>query len=160
MSHRPTSFPATGAPSFDRIPTSARSLCFWQISRAPLKYMVKLLPRMVKMYGAQAPKKQPACLPVHMKRLTRGCFPLVQITDGNMELLLRIVILMYDRTSNKTNVNDARKALFSNKGKTLDLTPPTLAALYEHTKQAALQAGHYWGQYLAGGQNPITKPRL
>ena len=76
-----------------------------------------------------------------------------------MELLQRIVILMYDRTSNKTNVNDARKALFSNKGKTLDLIPPTLTALYEHTKQAALQAGHYWGQYLAGGQTPITKPR-
>ena len=42
--------------------------------KAPLKYMVKLLPRIVKMYGAQAPEKQPACLPVHMKRLTRECY--------------------------------------------------------------------------------------
>ena len=85
--------------------------------------------------------------------LSLSC-PLVQITDGNMELLQRIVILMYERISKKTNVNDARKALFSNKGKTLDLTPPTLAALYEHTKQAALQAGHYWGQYL------VVRPQL
>ena len=99
-----------------------------------------------------------ACPKITRAYLSLSC-PLVQITDGSMELLQRIVILMYDRTSNKTNVNDARKALFSNKGKTLDLTPPTLAALYEHTKQAALQAGHYWGQYQAGGQTPITKPR-
>ena len=76
--------------------------------------------------------------------LSLSC-PLVQITDGNMELLQRFVILMYDRTSNETNVNDARKALFSKKGKSLDLIPPTLSALYEHTKQAALQAEHYWG---------------
>ena len=79
--------------------------------------------------------------------LSLSC-PLAQITDANMELHQRIVILMYERTSNKTNVNDTRKALFSNKGKTLDLTPPTLAALYEHTKQAVLQAGHYWSKYL------------
>ena len=94
-----------------------------------------------------------ACPEVTRAFLSLSC-PLVQITDGNMELLQRFVILMYDRTSNKTNVNDARKALFSKKGKSLDLIPPTLAALYEHTKRATLQAGHYWGQCL------VVRPQL
>ena len=63
-----------------------------------------------------------------------------------MEQLDRFVILTYDRTSDKKKVNDARKTLFSKKGKSLDLIPPTLAALYEHTKRTALQAEHCWGQ--------------
>ena len=84
-----------------------------------------------------------ACPEVTRAFLSWSC-PLVQITDSNMELLQRFVILMYDRTSNKTNVNDARKALFSKKSKSLDLISLTLAALYEHTKRAAIQAGHYW----------------
>lgn len=80
--------------------------------------------------------------------------PIAQITDGTMELIQRFVILMYDRTSDKTKVNDARKALFSKKGKSLDMLPPTLAALREHTKRTALQAGHCWGQCL------VIRPQL
>jgi hypothetical protein len=80
--------------------------------------------------------------------------PIAQITDGTMDLLQRFVILMYDRTSDKTKVNDARKALFSKKGKSLDLIPPTLAALCEHAKRTALQAGHCWGQCL------VVRPQL
>jgi hypothetical protein len=94
-----------------------------------------------------------ACPEVTSAFLSLSC-PLAQITDRNMELLQRFVILMYDRTSNKTKVNDARKALFSKKGKSLDLIPPTLAALYEHTKRTALQAGHCWGQCL------VVRPQL
>ena len=80
--------------------------------------------------------------------------PLVQINDGIMEQLERFVILMYDRTSDKKKVNDARKTLFSKKGKSLDLIPPTLAVPYEHTKRTALQAGHCWGQCL------VASPQL
>ena len=40
-----------------------------------------------------------ACPKITRAFLSLSC-PLVQITDGNMELLQRIVILMYDRTSN------------------------------------------------------------
>jgi hypothetical protein len=51
--------------------------------------------------------------------------PIAQITDGTMEIIQRFVILMYDRTSDKTKVNDARKALFSKKVKSLDMLPST-----------------------------------
>ena len=52
------------------------------------------------------------------------------------------MVLMNDRTSSKTSVNDARKQLFAQKGRALDAIPPTRAALVEHAKRAAYQAGH------------------
>ena len=43
-------------------------------------------------------------------------------------------------------VNEARKHLFSKKGRAMDALPPTEAVLIEHTKRAAYQAGHVWAQ--------------
>ncbi|KAL9954824.1 hypothetical protein ACROYT_G042404 [Oculina patagonica] len=71
-----------------------------------------------------------------------------EISDRCIEHLERFVVLLYDRTSSKTAVNDARKQLFTQKGRTLDAIPPTRAALVEHTKRAAYQAGYCWGQAL------------
>ncbi|KAK3737278.1 hypothetical protein QZH41_007347 [Actinostola sp. cb2023] len=65
-----------------------------------------------------------------------------------MAHLERFVILLYDRTSTKREVNEARKQLFAEKGRSFDAIPPSKAALLEHTKRAAYQAGHCWGQTL------------
>ena len=43
-------------------------------------------------------------------------------------------------------VNEACKQLFTQKGRSIDSIPPTQAALIEHTKRAAYQAGHVLGQ--------------
>ncbi len=66
--------------------------------------------------------------------------------NDQLELLERFVILLYDRTSTEVEVNEARKQLFSQKGRAMDGLPPTQAALVEHTKRAAYQAGHVWAQ--------------
>ena len=50
--------------------------------------------------------------------------------------------------------NEARQQLFSKGSRTLENIPPTQAALTEHTKRAAYQAGHVWGSAL------IAKPNL
>lgn len=71
-----------------------------------------------------------------------------EISLQMMETLERFVVLLYDRTSTKTAVNDARKQLFIQKGRQFDNIPPTRAALLEHVKRAAYQAGHIWGQAL------------
>ena len=63
-----------------------------------------------------------------------------------MQQLERFVVLLYDRTSTEEGSNLARKQLFSKKGRAIVGLPPTLAALIEHTKRAADQAGHCWGQ--------------
>jgi hypothetical protein len=53
----------------------------------------------------------------------------------------RYVILLYDRTSTQEHVNEARKQLFTQKGRAIDGLPPTQAALVQHIKRAAYQAG-------------------
>ena len=48
--------------------------------------------------------------------------------DDGMEPLERFVVLLYDPTSSQESVNQARKQLFTQKGKTIDGLPPTQAA--------------------------------
>ena len=66
--------------------------------------------------------------------------------EDSMAVIERFVTLLYDRTSNLMQVNDARKDLFSRKSRSLDKIPPTGAALLQHTKRAVYQAGHIWSQ--------------
>ena len=63
--------------------------------------------------------------------------PTPLVSEACMIYLERFVILLYDRTSNKANVNEARKQLFVQKGGAYDVIPPTRAALLQHTKRAA-----------------------
>ena len=70
------------------------------------------------------------------------------VDDTCMAILERFVVLMYDRTSAQTAVNDARNQLFVKKGRQFDAIPPTRAALLAHSKRAVLPAGYIWGQAL------------
>ena len=76
------------------------------------------------------------------------------ISEGNMLLIERFVVLLYCRTSTAMTVNEARQELFSKKSRTFDNIPPTQAPLFQHTKRAAYQAGHVWGRAL------IAKPQI
>ncbi|CAG2228323.1 unnamed protein product [Mytilus edulis] len=60
----------------------------------------------------------------------------------------RFVVLMYDRTSECLGVDAARKDLFTRKGRSIENIPPSSAALHQHIKRAAYQAGFCWGQAL------------
>ena len=74
-----------------------------------------------------------------------------EISDAYMIQLERFVVLMYDRTSECQEVNEARKQLFIQKSRTLETIPPAKAALEQHIKRASYQA-HCWSQALV--QNP------
>ena len=74
------------------------------------------------------------------------------ITEESMAVLERFVVLLYDRTSSVTKVNEARQQLFSKRSRELDSIPPTRAALDQHVKRAVLQGGHVWGQTLVRQQ--------
>ena len=63
------------------------------------------------------------------------------LTDEDMKCLERFVILMYDRSSQLTDVNECRKILFARKGRSIDNLPPTRGALLQHAKRALLQGG-------------------
>ena len=61
------------------------------------------------------------------------------ISEQDLHIIERYVILLYDRTSNSTDINVARRKLFSKKTLVQQL-PPTRQALVEHIKRAAYQA--------------------
>ncbi len=65
---------------------------------------------------------------------------------------------MRDRTSSQECVNEARKQLFAQKGRAIDGLPPTQAALVQHIKRAAYQAGHSWAQVMIAAPE-LPSPR-
>ena len=60
----------------------------------------------------------------------------------------RFIVLMYDTASECSTVNDARKDVFTRKGRSLESMPPTYASLIQHAKRSPYQAGYQWGQSL------------
>ena len=70
------------------------------------------------------------------------------IVDDSLDTLERFVVLLYDRTSNHEHVNDARKQLFTQKGRAIDDLPSTREALRQHIRRTAYQAGYCWGQMM------------
>ena len=68
--------------------------------------------------------------------------------DNWMSSLEQFVVLLYDRTSSLESAYQARNQLFTQKGRDIEGLPPTQAALIQHTKRVAYQAGHYWGQMM------------
>jgi len=70
------------------------------------------------------------------------------ITEESLAVLERFVVLLYDRTSSRLKVNEARQELFCKKSREFDSIPPTKAALEQHIRQEVLQGAHTWGQTL------------
>lgn len=76
------------------------------------------------------------------------------VSEECLRKLERFVILLYDRTSTKTvGVNEAHEQLFPQKAKSIESIPPTQAVLIQHTRRAAYQAGHCWGQAIVPVKN-------
>src|SRR6218665_873316 len=53
--------------------------------------------------------------------------------------------MLYYRSSSESNVDSARRNLFTQKNRPYDKIPPTRAALFQHVLRAAYQAGYIWG---------------
>lgn len=64
-----------------------------------------------------------------------------------MLLIKRFVVLMYDRVSEASTVNEARKQLFTQKSRAIENLPPTKAVLVQHIKRTCYQA-FTWSQAL------------
>ena len=53
----------------------------------------------------------------------------------------RFIVVLYDRTSPLSLVNDAREELFCKRNRSVDRLPPTQDALLQHTRRSLYQAG-------------------
>jgi len=60
----------------------------------------------------------------------------------------RFVVILYHRSSQTSSVNMTRKDLFTKNPKSLELLPPTQAALEQHLRRTVYQAVFCWGQAL------------
>ena len=63
----------------------------------------------------------------------------VEFPMGIFDTIQRFVVLLYCRTSQLGNVNEARKHLFCRGSRTLENIPPSEAALLQHCKRATYQ---------------------
>ncbi len=68
--------------------------------------------------------------------------------DAALTTLERFVVLLYDKTSFKSHVNEARVDLFARKGRDVNHISPTQGSLLQHTRRAVYQAGYCWSQSL------------
>ena len=68
------------------------------------------------------------------------------VEDCEMKILEKFVITMYDRSSTAAGVDAARLDMFARKQRAYEAIPPTRAALLEHVKRAAYDAGCIWSQ--------------
>ena len=68
--------------------------------------------------------------------------------DSYMPVIQRFVVVMYERTSSATSVNEARLQMFAQRGREIDAIPPTEAALLQHSKTAIYQGALVWGNAL------------
>lgn len=74
--------------------------------------------------------------------------PTLRDVDGSLAVLERFVVLLYDKTSVLSGVNEARQSLFAKKSRKIDGIPPTQAALKQHILRALYQGAQIWGQSL------------
>lgn len=74
--------------------------------------------------------------------------PQTLVSEEQFRVLERFVVIMYSRTTPHQNVNMARQTIFSQGTRGIESIPPTQAALEQHVKRAAFQAGHVWGRTL------------
>ena len=74
-------------------------------------------------------------------------YPQVATVNGNeVDILEKFVVMMYDRSSTATRVNNAMLDMFARKQRPCQAIPPTQSALLQHVKRAAYQSGSIWSQ--------------
>ena len=60
-----------------------------------------------------------------------------KVSDDDLQKLENFIVLMFDRSTAASCVNEARLDHFARKQRTYDAIPPTRAAFREHGKRAA-----------------------
>ena len=68
------------------------------------------------------------------------------VGDDDLKVLEKFVVTMYDRSSTVECVDDAILEMFARKQRPYEAIPLTRAALLQHAKRAAYQAGCIWSQ--------------
>ena len=73
----------------------------------------------------------------------------LECNSGHFQKIERLSVVLYDKTSSLSLVNEAREELFCRKNRNVGNIPPTQNALLQHTKRSIYQAGIWTTSYLA-----------
>lgn len=76
-----------------------------------------------------------------------------------LSVLERFIVLLYDRTSDCTDLDSSRKQLFTKRNRTLEHLPPTSNAFEQHVKRTVFQSTHCWS-YCLKQHMPVIDPGL
>ena len=68
-------------------------------------------------------------------------FQLLDLEDEPFQKLERLTVILYDKTSPLSCVNETRRELFCQKNRAIGKLPPTKDALLQHVRRAVYQAG-------------------
>ena len=73
--------------------------------------------------------------------LTSNPFLILNADSEQFHEIERLTVILYDKTSASSSVNETRRNLFYQKNRAMDKLPPTNNALLQHTRRAVFQAG-------------------
>jgi len=73
--------------------------------------------------------------------LANNPFQLLNLYDEHFQKLERLTVILYDKTSPLSCVNEARREFFCKKNRAMDKLPPTKDALLQHVRRTVHQAG-------------------
>ena len=65
----------------------------------------------------------------------------LEVESENFKKIERFTIILYDKTSHLTSVNECRNDLFCHMNRSMANFPPTLNFLLQHARRAVYQAG-------------------
>ena len=75
----------------------------------------------------------------------------------NFDVVQRLVINMYSKSSPLTDVNDARMEIFCQKNQSMENLPPTKDALLQHTRRSIYQTGIWAMSFLSAPLIPAAQ---
>ena len=67
-------------------------------------------------------------------------FQILNADSEQFHEIERLTVILYDKTSASSSVNETRRNLFCHKNRAIDKLPPTNNALLQHTRRAVFQA--------------------
>ena len=76
-----------------------------------------------------------------LEHLTSQPFEHMDPDSDHFKKIERLIVVLYDRTSPLTSVNEIREDLFCRKSRSVERIPPTQNALFQHVQRAVYQAG-------------------
>ena len=86
-----------------------------------------------------------------LEYLASNPFEILDVHSDHFRKIEGLIVILYDRTSLLSTVNEVREELFCRKNRSVDRMPPTQDALLQHVRRAVYQAG-IWTMYTRAQQ--------